>query len=184
MFGPAANFPSDFPDLPSRSEDATKSRQPLYTRSTLSEKPLMVATTSQDPQNLFDDLDDAQLCALLTKHGPRPDHKNRAKAGARWDDADLDDASNPNVMRNFYQHLFPWRQLFLWLNSAPLPSRQWTHREFAFTLQNDAYLRYNSFAADVDLKKEVLRLIPSRFEIGPVYSAKMRRSPNPSFFLC
>jgi DNA primase small subunit len=79
-------------------------------------------------------------------------------------------------MSAFYRHLFPFRQLFLWLNAAPLPSRQWTHREFAFTLQNDAYLRYNSFATDADLKKEVLRLNPSRFEIGPVYSAKVRLS--------
>ena len=82
-----------------------------------------------------------------------------------------------NVMLAYYQRLFPFKKLFLWLNHDQTPSRQWTHREFAFTLQNDAYLRYNSFSTAEDLKKEVLRLNPSRFEIGPVYSARVSSLP-------
>lgn len=54
-------------------------------------------------------------------------------------------ASDPEVMRSFYQRLFPWRYLFQWLNHSPTPSTDFGHREFAFTLQNDAYLRYQSF---------------------------------------
>lgn len=54
-------------------------------------------------------------------------------------------ASDPEVMRSFYQRLFPWRQLFHWLNHSPSPTNDFAHREFAFTLQNDAYLRYQSF---------------------------------------
>jgi len=53
--------------------------------------------------------------------------------------------SDPEVMRSFYQRLFPWRYLFQWLNHSPIPSNDFGHREFAFTLQNDAYLRYQSF---------------------------------------
>jgi len=49
-------------------------------------------------------------------------------------------------MRLFYQRLFPWRYLFQWLNHSPTPTNDFKHREFAFTLQNDAYLRYQSFA--------------------------------------
>lgn len=48
-------------------------------------------------------------------------------------------------MRSFYQRLFPWRYLFQWLNHSPTPTNDFGHREFAFTLQNDAYLRYQSF---------------------------------------
>lgn len=62
------------------------------------------------------------------------------------------------------------------LSSAPLmtvPGKLFTHREFAFTLQGDVYLRYNSFHSADDFKKELLRLNPSRFEIGPQYSARV-----------
>ncbi|PHH81577.1 hypothetical protein CDD83_3541 [Cordyceps sp. RAO-2017] len=83
-------------------------------------------------------------------------------------------ASDPEVMRSFYQRLFPWRQLFQWLNHGPSPSNDFANREFAFTLQNDAYLRYQSFATADLLRKDVLRLMPSRFEIGPVYSTNPR----------
>ncbi|GAA6027276.1 hypothetical protein JCM8097_002549 [Rhodosporidiobolus ruineniae] len=84
----------------------------------------------------------------------------------------MGDLSNPMVMRTYYARLFPWKQLFLWLNQAHAPTKQWTHREFAFTLQNEAYLRYQCFNTADDLKNEVLRLNPSRFEIGPEYSGR------------
>lgn len=82
--------------------------------------------------------------------------------------------SDENVMRLFYQRLFPWRQLFQWLNHSPAPTNDFAHREFAFTLSNDAYLRYQSFNTADTLKKDVLRLMPSRFEIGPVYTTNPR----------
>ena len=74
----------------------------------------------------------------------------------------------------FYQRLFPFRYLFQWLNHSPKPSNDFAYREFAFTLPNDAYLRYQSFTTGDQLRKDVLRLTPSRFEIGPVYTANPR----------
>lgn len=41
------------------------------------------------------------------------------------------------------------------------------------TLSNDAYLRYQSFNNADELKAEMLRLGPSRFEIGPMYSGRV-----------
>jgi DNA primase small subunit len=55
-------------------------------------------------------------------------------------------ASDPDVMRAFYQRLLPFKFLFLWLNHSPIPTKDFANREFAFTLPNDAYLRYQSFA--------------------------------------
>lgn len=85
------------------------------------------------------------------------------------------DSFDPMSMLSFYRRLFPWKQLFSWLNQD-LPhmaaTKSFTHREFAFTLQNEAYLRYNSFSSAEELKKEVCRLNPARFEIGPIYTAK------------
>lgn len=57
--------------------------------------------------------------------------------------------------------------------STSVPGKLWTHREFAFTIENDVYIRYQSFSTAYDFQKEVLRLLPSRFEIGPQYSAKV-----------
>ena len=48
-------------------------------------------------------------------------------------------------MRAYYQRLLPFRYLFQWLNHSPSPGTDFGHREFAFTLHNDAYLRYQAF---------------------------------------
>jgi len=55
--------------------------------------------------------------------------------------------SDPGVMKAFYQRLFPFRPLFQWLNHSPVPSNDFVHREFAFTLSNEAYLRYQAFTS-------------------------------------
>lgn len=77
-------------------------------------------------------------------------------------------------MTAFYQRLFPFRYLFQWLNHSLKPSNDFLNREFAFTLQNEAYLRYQSYASGDLLRKDVLKLNPSRFEIGPVYNTNPR----------
>ena len=77
-------------------------------------------------------------------------------------------------MLAFYRRLFPFRLLFQWLNHGIKPSNDFGNREFAFTLSNDAYLRYQSFPTADLLRKDVLRLNPSRFEIGPVYTSNPR----------
>lgn len=77
-------------------------------------------------------------------------------------------------MRAFYQRLFPYRYLFQWLNHASAPTADFSNREFAFTLPNDVYLRYQSFASHDLFRKQCVALIPSRFEIGPVYSTNPR----------
>lgn len=84
------------------------------------------------------------------------------------------DHSDPTAVLIFYQRLFPFRYLFEWLNHSPNPGKAFTNRELAFTLQNDVYLRYLSFATHSALKAQVIATNPKRFEIGPVYSANPR----------
>lgn len=81
--------------------------------------------------------------------------------------------SDPSLLRAFYQRLFPYRPLFHWLNHSAVPSPDFTNREFAFTA-NGAYIRYQSFASADLFRKQCVSLIPSRFEIGPVYSTNPR----------
>ena len=83
----------------------------------------------------------------------------------------------PEVMLAFYRRLYPFKSIFTWLNHEHAPTKLFTHREFAFTLQGDVYLRYNSFANAEELKKQVCSYNPTRFEIGPVYSARVRPLP-------
>ncbi|PCH35118.1 prim-pol domain-containing protein [Wolfiporia cocos MD-104 SS10] len=77
-------------------------------------------------------------------------------------------------MLAFYKRLYPFKSIFNWLNHEHVPTKLFTNREFAFTLQGDVYLRYNSFERADELKKQVCALNPTRFEIGPVYSARPR----------
>lgn len=78
------------------------------------------------------------------------------------------------VMLVFYRRLYPFKSIYNWLNHEHAPTQLFTHREFAFTLPGDVYLRYNSFGSADELKKQVCQLNPSRFEIGPIYSARVR----------
>ncbi|EFP94611.2 uncharacterized protein PGTG_20567 [Puccinia graminis f. sp. tritici CRL 75-36-700-3] len=124
---------------------------------------------------LFDDEMDVDDAGPL---GPE-EYRHLAQYDDPWSDL-----KDPHVMMNFYRRIFPWKQLFLWLNQDHVPNYLFTHREFAITLQNDAYLRYNSYANYVDLQKDIIRLNPTRFEIGPAYSAppKDRKTlPKASF---
>lgn len=82
--------------------------------------------------------------------------------------------SDPNLMLQFYSRLFPFRTLFHWLNHSPKPGPDFGNREFAFTLSNDAYLRYQSYPTHDLLRRDILRLNPSRFEIGPTYTTNPR----------
>ena len=84
------------------------------------------------------------------------------------------EATTPDMMLTFYRRLYPFKSIFSWLNHEHAPTKLFTHREFAFTLQGDVYLRYNSFANADELKKQVCTYNPTRFEIGPVYSARVR----------
>jgi len=52
------------------------------------------------------------------------------------------------------------------------------NREFSFTLKDDVYLRYKSFANEKELKEEILRLNPYKIDIGAVYTTKVPTQPS------
>ena len=85
------------------------------------------------------------------------------------------DHRTPQVMYAFYDRLYPFRPVFRWLNHGHAPTRLFTHREIAYSLPGDIYIRYNSFAGADEFRAQTLSYNPERFEIGPVYSARVRR---------
>ncbi|AEO67966.1 uncharacterized protein THITE_2117187 [Thermothielavioides terrestris NRRL 8126] len=88
--------------------------------------------------------------------------------------ATADDAAAFELLRTYYQRCFPWRYMFQWLNHSPVPTNDFKHREFSLWLHNDAVMRYQSYMTSDLFRKDVLRLMPRRIEIGPVYTADPR----------
>ncbi|KAL2130586.1 hypothetical protein VTI74DRAFT_6213 [Chaetomium olivicolor] len=110
-------------------------------------------------------------------------------AGMDSDDDEFPTSSNPlngqeleeqtkdasfELLRIFYQRFFPWRYMFQWLNHSPVPTNDFKHREFSLWLHNDAVMRFQSYTTSDLFRKDVLRLMPRRIEIGPVYTADPR----------
>ncbi|KAJ2999062.1 hypothetical protein NUW58_g124 [Xylaria curta] len=88
-------------------------------------------------------------------------------------------SSDPELLRMFYQRLFPFRYLFQWLNHSQKPTNDFAHREFALTIHNatgnEIYLRYQSYPTADTIRKDIISKLPSRFEIGPVYTTNPTR---------
>lgn len=49
-------------------------------------------------------------------------------------------------------------------------ANNFTRREFSFTLQDDIYLRFQSFRTLKDLEADIKRLLPFKIDIGAVYN--------------
>ncbi|VBB81903.1 Putative DNA primase small subunit [Podospora comata] len=82
--------------------------------------------------------------------------------------------SNPDLLRAFYQLLFPWRHYFQWLNHSPTPTPDFKHREFSLWLSGGVVFRFQSYATLDLLRKDVFKHLPERIEIGPIYTANPR----------
>ncbi|KAL1843588.1 hypothetical protein VTJ49DRAFT_871 [Mycothermus thermophilus] len=109
-------------------------------------------------EDLFDDMDsddDDFITSTNPLNGQEPAAEGSSKDAAF------------ELLRIYYQSFFPWRYMFQWLNHSPVPTNDFKHREFSLWLHNDAVMRYQ-------FRNDVLRLMPRRIEIGPVYTADPR----------
>ncbi|KAI3707105.1 hypothetical protein L6452_25326 [Arctium lappa] len=98
-----------------------------------------------------------------------PEHQN----------AQLDafpDGFNPNYLKVYYGRLFPHADMFKWMsygNDGKHPACDQSYfgrREFSFTLDNDIYLRFQSFNSASELENGIKDKCPFKIDIGPVYS--------------
>ncbi|KAK4166590.1 DNA primase small subunit [Cladorrhinum sp. PSN259] len=123
-------------------------------------------------EDLFDDMDSDD--EFPSTANPTKDEPATSQA-LRSSPAPADEKTvNIEFMRTFYQRFFPWRYWFQWLNHSPTPTNDFKFREFSLWLPNEAVLRYQSYVTSDLMRKDVLRLMPTRIEIGPIYTANPR----------
>lgn len=101
-----------------------------------------------------------------------PSSSSDTTSGAPMSQASYGPSSSD--MQYYYQHLYPFKQIFQWLNHSPKPGRDIINREFAMAFRSGAYKRYNSFNSVQEFKAQIQKGNPDRFEIGAVYNKPPR----------
>ncbi|KAG4964425.1 hypothetical protein JHK82_038647 [Glycine max] len=83
---------------------------------------------------------------------------------------------NLNHLKLYYGKLFPFVDLVRWVsygNDGKHPGCDQSYigrREFSFTLENDIYLRFQSFHNAHELENSIKEKCPVKIDIGPVYT--------------
>lgn len=80
----------------------------------------------------------------------------------------------PDLLPIYYKRLFPYGPYFKWISYGLVPKSYIAHREFSFTLKDDIYVRYQSFADQQEFEKELQKSCPYKIDIGAVFTHKPR----------
>ncbi|KAK1311649.1 hypothetical protein QJS10_CPA07g00708 [Acorus calamus] len=82
---------------------------------------------------------------------------------------------NPDHLKVYYGNLFPHAHIFKWMsygNDGRHPGcdpSYFGRRELSFTLENDIYLRFQSFNSATELEHAIREKCPFKIDIGPMY---------------
>ncbi|KAF9123641.1 hypothetical protein BGW39_008813 [Mortierella sp. 14UC] len=90
----------------------------------------------------------------------------------------------------YYRHFFPFKPFFQWLNYdlptyPPRPSKSFLNREICWTLMDDTFIRFQSYRTMEELKNDMIRLNPAKFDLGAIYNIrpKDRHMVRPAAFI-
>ncbi|XP_020582402.1 DNA primase small subunit isoform X2 [Phalaenopsis equestris] len=108
---------------------------------------------------------DERVDMLIDVHVPLDQQPNQASHEFSYD-----------FLKVYYGKLFPYSDIFRWMsygNDGKHPAcdaSYFSRREFSFTLENDVYLRFQSFKSEFELENSIKEKCPHKIDIGPVYS--------------
>lgn len=95
--------------------------------------------------------------------------------------ANQNNAFSVELLRLYYEFLFPYNQMYNWLSYGHDPQKAASYkniqsdfflrREFSFTIENDIYIRYLSFQTKDEMEREIKKKQPHKIDIGAVYTA-------------
>jgi len=82
---------------------------------------------------------------------------------------------SPELLKMYYDRLFPFELLHSWLSYDPTGSHPqlFSHREFSFTLDiggEEVYTRHRSFAGVQELQQDIRKSQPRKIDIGAIYT--------------
>ncbi|KAM3572696.1 hypothetical protein VYU27_005326 [Nannochloropsis oceanica] len=89
-----------------------------------------------------------------------------------------DQEFSPELLRFFYTRLFPYQAMFKWLSYGNDPDSEGGHvvrdffsrREFSFTINDDIYIRYQSFRDAAEMEAAIQKKQPHKIDIGAVFT--------------
>ncbi|KAI8907814.1 hypothetical protein EDD86DRAFT_191877 [Gorgonomyces haynaldii] len=77
-----------------------------------------------------------------------------------------------DAIRIYYERLFPIRDFYNWLTYGNIDKYLFVNREFSFTLPSEAYVRFQSFSDEQQLKQALINMSPVKIDIGAIYNMK------------
>eukprot|EP00793_Prasinoderma_coloniale_P001689 PRCOL_00003494-RA len=103
----------------------------------------------------------------------------RARVAMAVGDSDF----SSELLKVYYSRLFPHDAFFEWLSyghgspavGAERLGAYMCKREISFTLEDDVYVRYQSYKSADELRKGITNRVPHKIDIGPMYSADPQR---------
>lgn len=82
----------------------------------------------------------------------------------------------------YYSKLFPSSTFYKWLTYGGVDKTMGQNREISFTLEDDVYLRFQSFSEQKDLEKALRDKNPHKIDIGAIYNRNPKLHHHESTF--
>eukprot|EP01038_Epipyxis_sp_PR26KG_P012349 gene12349-16562_t len=84
-----------------------------------------------------------------------------------------------DLLRVYYGRLFPYESMFNWLSYGNDPNSEnaavdksfFPNREWSFTIEDDIYIRYQSFRDQSEMMAAIQKRQPHKIDIGAIFSA-------------